>query len=306
MSFQTVSAILRGKWLIDRSFADSHLPLIQSLISKADFSAGKTDKDGMDTIESERLQKWPTAGSLEAGTFTDSKYKSFNDAPENSIAYINISGPILKYGGECGEPGAQHFTSWIKMANASPKITGILLNIDSPGGMVDGTQSLVDAIKSSKKPIVAFIDDGMMASAATWIGSAATEIYASQKTDTIGSIGVYCTIYDFKGYFEKNGVKIHEIYAPQSTDKNKDYRDAIEGKYDGIKSELQFIADEFINSVKENRAGKLNISKENPFTGKMYPAEEAMSIGLIDGITTIENAVERVYQLAKNETNYTF
>jgi protease-4 len=306
--FGLISAVLRGRWLIDKAYAESHLPFVQNLITGgAPNFAGPADKNGIEARQNEDLQKFPMAGQISAGTFTARRFNSFDDAPDNSIAIINISGPIMKEGGECGEPGAKHFTSWIKMANVSPKISGILLNIDSPGGMVDGTQTLVNAIQSSKKPVVAFIDDGMMASAATWIGTAAKEVYASQKTDTIGSIGVFCTLYDFREAFAKAGIKRHEIYAPQSADKNKAYYEAIDNKPALMQEELKLIADEFIAGVKSARAGKLDLSKGDPFTGKMFSADQAIEIGLIDGYANIESAVDRVYQLAKaTKTETTF
>jgi ClpP class serine protease len=50
------------------------------------------------------------------------------------------------------------------------------------------------------------IDDGIAASAAMWIASAAShEIYTTQKTDMVGSIGVYTTVADWYGYFAKEG-----------------------------------------------------------------------------------------------------
>lgn len=300
-SFNTISAILRGQWLIDPAFAESHLPFIQSILSRGGgINAGPASKDAFEQYKNDEWLKFPCAGVIEAGVFTAGRWKSFNEAPQNSIAVINISGPIMKSGGECGEPGAVHFNSWIKMANQSPNISGILLNIDSPGGMVSGTQTVVDAIRASKKPVVAFVDDGMMASAATWIGTAALEVYASQKTDRIGSIGVYRTIYDYKGWLEKEGIKIHEIYAPQSTDKNKDYYDSLKGDYTIAKQELSLIAEKFIDSVKEFRSGKLDLSKGNPFTGSMFSADKAIEIGLIDGYANLEQAVNRVYELAKS------
>lgn len=295
-AFETYSALLRGSWLIDRNFADAHLPFVKNILTR-----------GADINMSAELNK-PKEINVQviaAGLYTPETYKSMNDAPEGSIAMIDISGPILKNGGMCSY-GSSHFTSFVKEANASDKITGIILKIDSPGGMVDGTNTLADAIKASTKPVVAYVSDGMMASAAMWIGSAADEIYASQKTDTIGSIGVFTTIYDFKEYFAKEGIKIHEIYASQSKDKNKDYKDAVSGNYDSTKARLDFIADEFISVVKTNRAGKLNTDKEDPFTGKMYSAEKATEIGLIDGIMSFEQVVARVNELASKETKQEF
>jgi protease-4 len=62
---------------------------------------------------------------------------------------------------------------------------------------------LSDAILEARKqkPVVAIIDDGIAASAAMWIASAASEIYLTKKTDQVGSIGVYTTLADWYSYY---------------------------------------------------------------------------------------------------------
>ena len=302
---RTLSALLRGIWLIEKQFAENNIPIVASLINgnKVVFSGNKKDTTNpYFTSEAEWDERGhkplvafsPTSGS----TVRASRYRSFDEAPEGSLALIPVTGPILKYGGECGEPGSIHMTDWIKQANISSKIAGIICRIDSPGGMVDGTATFADAIKNSTKPTIGFVDDGMMASAAMWIGSACDELYASQKTDTIGSIGVYTTLYDFSERLKMLGVNIHEIYAPQSSEKNKSYMDALKGNDKSIKEELRFICDQFISTIKTNRAGKLNLSAGDPFKGDMYFAEQAMEIGLIDGIKSFDQVVSYLMGMA--------
>jgi ClpP class serine protease len=186
----------------------------------------------------------------------------------------------------------------IRLAN-SPRVKGILMNFDTPGGQAAGTAMFAQTIKdvSKVKPVIGICQDGIVASAGAWLGSACQEFYVTRSTDMFGSIGAYNTIYDFSGYFEMNGVKLHEIYAPQSVDKNKDYRDALAGDYALVEAELKFLVDDFIGTVKTNRAGRLNTASENPFTGKMYYAQEATKIGLIDGVKPLAGVVKRLETL---------
>ena len=280
--------------MIEKQWALSHSPQIARLLSGESLSAPiyAYDDDGDDRPQGPGryaplcIHPDPVSGYVKAN-----RYRSFSEAPAGSVALIPVTGPIMKYLGECGEPGSQVMTDWVKEAAGSNNISGILVKIDSPGGQVDGTQTLVDAIAATKKRTIGFIDDGMMCSAAMWIGAACDEIYASQKTDVIGSIGVLCSFYDIRGYLEQNGVKLHEIYAPQSKDKNLDYREALDGDYAKIEAELKVLAAEFIKSVKSLRGSKLNTSVDDPFTGKTYFAPEAIKIGLIDGICTFDEAI---------------
>ena len=177
------------------------------------------------------------------------RWASFNDAPDHSIAEIAIEGPLMK-AGECGEPGYQAFTDWIKEADASPRIDGILLRMDSPGGAVYGVATMADAIKSTTKPVIAFVDDGIAASAGYWLACHADEIVLSQTFSQVGSIGVFTTLADWYGYFEKEGLKVKDVYARQSTDKNGDYREALEGNEDSLIDHLSALADTFISTVK--------------------------------------------------------
>lgn len=290
MSTKTISAILKRAWLIETGFATSQLPIILRMLKGEPVSfASDKHKAYDDDHGSFEPPKTKLTVVMEDGVLVEKRYHSFKDAAPGSIALIPITGPILKYGGMCGEPGSIHIAADVQEARASRGIQGAIFKIDSPGGQVDGTATLADIIASFEKPNFGFIDDGMMASAAMWIGSATQEIYASQPTDEAGSIGVFTTIYDYRDYFAKEGIKVEQIYADQSVDKNKDYRDAIDGNFDLIKADLNFIADRFISVVTENRKGKIDTSVDNPFTGKMYKAEMAKKVGLIDGIASMQD-----------------
>jgi protease-4 len=287
MSFKTASALLRGAWLIEPGFAQAHLPLVQRLV--------QGDFEGFEYKEGKESKTYAVNTFKARSTWSD-----FNDAPKGSIAVVLVNGPILKHD-NCGDPGSMTRARQIREADSHQNIDAIILDIDSPGGMVDGTQTFADAIAGTEKPIIAFINDGMSASAAYWIAAMCDEVYVSRSTDMVGSIGVYLTLADFSKYYEEAGIKIHEIYAPESSEKNLDYKEAIKGNYKLIEKELSFLAQKFIEAVKSGRGDKINLSKGDPFKGKMYFSEEAISIGLIDGIKSFDKVIERVSELAKTK-----
>lgn len=296
-NFNLISAILSRPWLLEKSWVDDNFILVAQLLDgQAVTMPNKaTIPNDMPEWANEAFQNTrPSVLTVTAGTVRASFWSSFNEAPKNSLAMIPVVGPISKYY-NCGAPGSADMARWVKEAEDSANIDGIILRIDSPGGMVDGTATLADVIAQCSKPVTAFIDDGMCASAAMWIASAADEIILSQPTDTIGSIGVYTTIYDFSERLIQMGIKKHEVYAPQSSQKNKDYKDALKGNYQLIEDQLSFIAETFINTIKQNRSGKLNLKAGDPFKGAMYRAEEAIAIGLADRIASIEEAIEITY-----------
>ncbi|MFZ4549443.1 MAG: S49 family peptidase, partial [Bacteroidales bacterium] len=182
-------------------------------------------------------------------------------------------------------------------ADNNPNISAIILYIDSPGGTVDGTQAFADKVKSCKKPVVAFVD-GCMASAALWIGTSASIVIAQNSTTEIGSIGVMVAFADMEPMWQAEGIKIHRIMADQSADKNKPVLDAMAGNYKTIKDrELNPLADMFISAVKTNRPNL----PDSVFTGKMFFADEALSLGLIDSIGNFQSAVDTAYTMAKKD-----
>lgn len=281
MSFKTLSAILKGEWLIEPQYVRQNIPLIAGLLSGKPVNFGLKEKDNEELLEKPEMALFDS--SMETQAYRVGFYTNLDLIPKGSIAVVPLYGPVLKYGDMCSY-GLIDKANLLSKIDASGKFKSIVLDVDSPGGQASGTQLLVDTIKNLSIPIIAVVNDGIMASAAMWIGSACDEIYATTTTDMFGSIGVYCTIYDFNAYLEKEGIPVHEIYADKSTDKNKGYRDALKKDYAKIKEGLNFLRDSFVSGVQENRGDRLKVDKIDPFTGDMFKADDALSIGLIDGI----------------------
>jgi ATP-dependent protease ClpP protease subunit len=113
---------------------------------------------------------------------------------EGGVAVVPVTGPIFRYADFFTDfSGGATIDSLSKDFNAAlndPAVASIVLNIDSPGGEVAGVNEFAQMVFEARgrKPIVAYVD-GLGASAAYWIASAADEIVAD-ATAMIGSIGV--------------------------------------------------------------------------------------------------------------------
>lgn len=301
MNFKLVSSILRSNWLLDKQWAERHMPIVVAALTGEGSFAGLSGDDDYDEGRDKSaaiLHYQTNAGSV----YRVNSYTNLTSLPDGSIAMINLTGAVTKHGGMCSYGMVDH-TATVNRISNSPNIKGLILNIDSPGGEASGTSMLADAIKaaSANKPVIAVIDDGMAASAAMWIASAANEIYVTKRTDMVGSIGVYTTIADWAGYYESKGLKVKEIYAPQSTDKNQNYYQALEGNEEPLKEELQVLAQEFIDTVARNRAGK--IKGDSWKSGKMFYGKDAQKIGLIDGIKSFDQVIVRMDKMIRDKQN---
>ena len=277
--------ILSSVWLLDKEHAGAYSSILYSLLKGDPIS----EEDSSLAREKSR--------SFVLGTSADAESMSLksDQIPKGSIGVIQIRSEIMKYDQPCGPQGTMSIMSDIQSADNNSNISSILLVIDSPGGQVTGTDLLVEAIGATSKPIVAFVE-GVAASAAYWIASAADKIIASSTLDRIGSIGTMLFFADLKPFYEKEGVKFHEFYASASTDKNKEFNQILDGTYEPYqKSTLDKINNKFMSDVKANRPD-LDAST---LTGKMYFAEDAVSNGLIDQIGSISDAIQSCIELSE-------
>jgi len=281
--------VLRGRWLIDKAWAEAHLPLVLSLLKGNPVSF--VERTGNELIERPFAIDPKTMQRYEWRDGTNP------NIPEGSIGILPINGPITKYNGDCGEPGAIAKNSWLMQMGKRANIGSVIMLVDTPGGEARAASTFTRTIQNFSKPILSYID-GMSASLGVWLISPTDEIYVSSKMDEVGSVGSFVMLADWAGYFEAQGLKIHEIYAPQSTDKNKDYRDAIKGDYGEVEKDLEVLVNDFISFVKSTRP-KTTATEKQWSTGKMFYADEAQKLGLIDGIKTFDQVVSKASWLGK-------
>lgn len=273
MNLSLVSALVRGKWLIEPQFAIGSHGMVNELLS------------GKMVLSSERpVMKL----AYKNGEASDSSVGGM-------VAMASIKGPLMKDDQECGPMGMVSIGRFIQSADRNPSVDAIVLNIDSPGGTVDGTESLANIIKNTSKPVVAFVD-GMMASAALWIGSMADEVWASTDLDEVGSVGVIMSFADMQPMWEKQGVVFHRIVSSLSPDKNKMFEDLKSGKYEEYQKEfMDPIAEKFQSVVRSNRP-EVN---DSHLTGKIYLARDVMGV-FVDRIGTLDQAIDRALELSKS------
>ena len=144
----------------------------------------------------------------------DMKSETEFDIVRGDIAVVSISGAMTKRGSSMARGGSTiRARRAIRQAVNNDDVSSILLQIESPGGATAGTKELADDIHAAndRKPVVAFIED-IGASAAYWVASQASEVYANGPA-LVGSIGTYMVINDFSAAAEEQGIKVHVIRA---------------------------------------------------------------------------------------------
>ncbi len=207
----------------------------------------------------------------------------------NGVAVIPVTGAIARqdirsfWTGKILAIGQDTIKAALANALQDVSVKGILLCINSPGGLVHGTKELADFIAQSvkpQKPVAAYVD-GLCASAALWLGAATGRIYAP-KTASVGSVGVIHMHVDYSKLYEKSGIKITPIAA---------------GQYKAVGADSQALSDddkaylqEHINAIhtifKEDVKTGLNLTQPESAWGEaqLFLAEKALGVGLVSAI----------------------
>jgi len=227
----------------------------------------------------------------ELGLFTGYGYKTIGNVAVFSVEGIiqknfSIEGHLWE-----GMVSTLMLQKGIQDALENPEINSIVLNIDSPGGTVGGTKELADYIYDAKsqKPFYSFAN-GLMASAAYYIGSAANEIYAFD-TSYIGSIGVYRPHVNAQKFYESMGLEITLIHAGKEKVVGNPYSKLSDEDKKIIQTEVNDQYTLFVDSVARNRGVSSDEVLTNMADGKIFIAQKAAESGLIDGIGTLEEVI---------------
>lgn len=230
------------------------------------------------------------------------KVKGYDEAPEGSVAVHSLKGVMLKQDqwGLCQDtPGTASLLRAMQAADAHENVVAHVLDIDSGGGTVDGTAELGAGLMALTKPVVAY-SDGIIASAAYWAASSCARIVLNNGTCSVGSIGVMCSIADYKPMLEELGVKFHDLRADDSDEKNEDFRQLLEGNYKPyVANVLNPLREMFAGTVQANRPQLATKEGNKLLRGSMYFAETAKAEGLVDEIGSFTRAVELALELAE-------
>ena len=216
----------------------------------------------------------------------------------DGVAVITVRGAIAQrmslMQDVSGGTSSDLLTRDIKGATEDPKARAILLQIDSPGGTVAGTEAAANALFAARqsKP-TASLSDGMIASAAYWIGSAANRVYVGSQVDRLGSIGVVATHRNVKGMEQAAGIETTEISAGKYKRIASQYAPLTESGRQSIQDEVDAIYAIFVDTVARHRG----VSVEQALAmadGKVFMGQQAIDVGLADGFATLETLIQQL------------
>lgn len=219
-------------------------------------------------------------------------------AVSGSVAVIPVSGTIVPRGSWMDDSSGVTRVSTIRQAFraalADSSVGSILLDVDSPGGVVDGVPELAAEIRSARgaKLIVAHAN-GLAASAAYWIASAADELVVTPSGE-VGSIGVFAVHYDESGALEMKGVKPTMISAGRYKVEGNPFEPLSDEARGHIQSVVDEIYEGFVADVAKGRGIGAREVKAQYGEGRTVLARAALRAGMVDRIETIDETIARM------------
>jgi signal peptide peptidase SppA len=220
------------------------------------------------------------------------------------IAVVKLSGILLKSQSSFGGTSTVQARREIRAAAADPNVDGILLQIDSPGGTVAGTDDLAKEVKAAnkQKPVWAHIED-LGASAAYWVASQASRITANSPTALVGSIGTIQVVHDVSQNFQREGIRtlvfatgplkgLGTPGAPITTEQS-----------DHLQSLIDSVQKSFDAAVRQGRglAAKELAAVRH---GGVLTAEDALAAKLVDGIQPLTQTITDFGKALKSKITF--
>jgi signal peptide peptidase SppA len=216
-----------------------------------------------------------------------------------AIAVLPLVGVVSQRGDMC-TASTSEFAQLVTEAVADPAIKALVLEIDSPGGEVAGTDEAASVVRAARasKPVVA-IANSLAASAAYWIASQATEVMVTPSGE-VGSIGVYGVHEDLSGALDQAGVKVSFISAGEGKTDGNPYEPLSDQARTDQQARVNDVYGMFCSAVAKGRGVGVEVVRTQ-WKAKVYGARQAVEMGLANSVGTLDDAIRRAASLSRRQ-----
>lgn len=193
----------------------------------------------------------------------------------------------------------QEIVSQLRKAEDDPDVKAVLLKIDSPGGSVIASDLIYNeimAFKQRKKVKIVAAMMGVAASGGYYIALPADFIMAHPTTVT-GSVGVLFLSPNVSGLLEKIGVDVNVSKTGKNKDMGSPFRQVTGEEQEIIQGIIDRLGAQFLDRIAEHRKLEPNKLKEIS-SARIYLADDALQLGMIDSIGYLDEAVIQAKKLA--------
>ena len=215
---------------------------------------------------------------------------------KNSILHLKLEGVIID---------GERFLKALKKYRKENDIKAVVIEINSPGGVVGPSQEIYEEIKRTReefnKPVVA-VTAGMMASGAFYSAVAADKIVVAPGA-MVGSIGVIMEFMNLEHLYDWAKVSRYTITTGKYKDSGAEYRPMRDDEKQLFQDMINEVWEQFKEAVAQGR----NMKKENvePYAdGRVFTGATAVKLGFADEVGTIDHAFDVAAGLAKMGDDY--
>jgi protease-4 len=199
------------------------------------------------------------------------------------------SGPL-----DSGVAATENIIEQIEQAKNNADVKAIVLAVNSPGGGVNASDLIYQALKNAGKPIVVMMGD-TAASGGYYISMASDWIVANPNSLT-GSIGVISEFPNAAGLLDKVGVDFVVITSGPRKDIGSPYRDMTEAERAYWQAIVDEIYQSFVEIVAEGR--HKTVEEVTPLAdGGVFTGRQALELGLVDQLGYEQDAIAKAAEL---------
>jgi protease-4 len=227
-----------------------------------------------------------------AGYFYLFQYIPKNPCAGNNVGIVKLTGEInTAEDPEYLSVSAPDTIQQIKDMDSNPKIKAIILEVSSPGGVMEPSARIMFAVQRTTKPVIAVIEDVGL-SGAYLVASASERIFAS-RLSSVGSIGVTREFLDTSERDRREGVILYDFSSGPYKGAEKEHSALTEEQYDIVMEDIMKMHEIFVEYVAKNRNIPIDDVKLLA-TGRTFVGDDALKLGLIDQIGGMEEALDWV------------
>ncbi len=195
---------------------------------------------------------------------------------------------------EFGGTGIDSLMDGLELCLNEPRVSGIVMDFDTPGGSAYGVKVAADYIfqARSEKPIVSCVRY-LMASAGYYLGSATSRIIA-EPTSMIGSIGVCMDHYDKSKMLDEMGIKATVMRIPEFKAEGHPAEPLSDAAKANMQTRISDLYNDFTNDVARYRGVTQKDVCANYGMGRVLSTKDALACGMIDKVDTFANVCSQM------------
>lgn len=182
----------------------------------------------------------------------------------------------------------------LQRAAKDDAVRAVVLRINSPGGTVHASDTIFHDLSRFRQqkgvPIVAYFQD-VAASGGYYVALSADEIIASPSTVT-GSVGAIVFGVNARGLMKIVGLENQTIKSGSKKDIGSPLREMTPEEHAVLQSVVDGMRDRFVGLVKDRRPKVTEAALDTIADGRVFGANEALRIGLVDSIGYLEDAID--------------